>query len=147
MQLTTTISNKGWWSSSQKYEIKLNNITKPLMISLAEPFNPDLRAAIYTKDGLSKTENLIPLFYSLKSGIYIDSLDTADLKVVIFHAGAPLQWFAVISFISIASYVLLIVSSNMKLTNRFKGLVYNLNRLMKERISQNRNNNNRDYNS
>jgi hypothetical protein len=118
MQLTTTISNK-WWSS-QKYEIKLNNITKPLIISLAEPFNPDLRAAIYTKDGLSKTENLIPLFYSLKSGIYIDTLAT-DTKVVIYDAEAPLQWFAISSLLSLASYVLLIVLANMKLTNRFKG--------------------------
>ena len=55
------------------------------MISLAEPFDPNLKAAIYTKDGLSKTENLIPLFYSLKSGIYIDSLAT-DAKVVIYDA-------------------------------------------------------------
>jgi hypothetical protein len=37
---TTPISNNVW--SSQKYEIKLNNITtKPLMISLAEPFDPN----------------------------------------------------------------------------------------------------------
>ena len=144
MQITTTISDK-WWSS-QKYEIKLNNITKPLIISLAEPFNPDLRAAIYTKDGLSKTENLIPLFYSLKSGIYIDTL-APDTKVVIYDAKAPLQWFAISSLLSLASYVLLIVSANMKLTNRFKGLEFNLNRLVKERISKNRNNNNRGYNS
>jgi hypothetical protein len=148
-QITTTISNNLW--SSQKYEIKLNNITseKPLMISLAEPFNPDLKAAIYTKDGeQSKTENLTPLFYSLKSGIYIDSLDT-DAKVVIYEANAPLVWFAVSSFISLASYVLVILSANVKLTNGFKGLVCNLNRLMKQRISQNRknNNNNRGFNS
>src|SRR5829696_798691 len=136
-QLTTaTISNKGW--SSQKYEIKLNNSTKPLMISLAEPFNPDLRAAIYTKDGLSKTENLIPLFYSLKSGIYIDSLAT-DAKVVIYDAGTSLQWLVVSSFLSVASYVLLILSANVKLKNGFKGLVCNLNRLVRERISQNKN--------
>jgi hypothetical protein len=153
MQVTTTtpISNNVW--SSQKYEIKLDNITttKPLMISLAEPFNPDLKAAIYTKDGLSETKNLISLFYSLKSGIYIDSL-TTDAKVVIYNASAPLQWFAAASFISLASYVLLILSANVKLTNGFKGLVCNLNRAMKQRISQNRNrnnnnNNNRGYNS
>jgi hypothetical protein len=139
MQITTTISDE-WWSS-QKYEIKLNNITKPLMLSLAEPFDPDLRAIIYTKDGLSKTENLIPLFYSLKSGIYLDSL-TTDAKVVIYHAGTPLEWLvAVSSFISLASYVLLLLSANVKLTNGFKGLVCNLNRLVREKISQNRNNN------
>ena len=134
MQVAATpISNKLW--SSQKYEIKLNNITttKPLMISLAEPFNPDLKAAIYTKDGLSKVENLIPLFYSLKSGIYIDSL-APDARVVIYDANAPLQWFAVSCFISLASYMLLILSANMKLTNWFKGLVCNLNRAMKQRI-------------
>ena len=56
MQVTTIISNDNLWSS-QKYEIELKNITtKPLMVSLAEPFNPDLKAA-YTKDGLSKVEN------------------------------------------------------------------------------------------
>jgi hypothetical protein len=132
--ITTTIpiSSNVW--TSQKYEIKLNNITpKPLMISLAEPFDPNLKAAIYTKDGLSKTEDLIPLFYSLKSGIYIDSLAT-NAKVVIYDASAPLQWFAVATFISLASYVLLILSANVKLTNGFKGLVNNLNRLMKQRI-------------
>jgi hypothetical protein len=148
MQVTTTpISNNVW--SSQKYEIKLNNnITmKPLMISLAEPFNPDLKAAIYTKDGgLSRVENLIPLFYSLKSGIYIDDSLATDAKVVIYSANVPLGWFAVSSFISLASYVLLILSANVKLTNGFKGLVCNLNRAMKQRISQNRNNN-RGYNS
>jgi hypothetical protein len=139
MQVTTTpISNNDVWSS-QKYEIKLNNnitTTKPLMISLAEPFDPNLKAAIYTKDGgLSKVENLIPLFYSLKSGIYIDSLAT-DARVVIYDASTPLGWwFAVSSFISLASYVLLILSANVKLTKWFKGLVYNLNRLMKQRIS------------
>jgi hypothetical protein len=134
--------------SSEKYEIKLNNIitTKPLMISLSGPFNPNLKAAIYTNDGLSKVENLIPLFYSLKSGIYIGSLAT-DAKVVIYDASAPLQWFAVSSFISLASYVLLILSANVKLTNGFRGLVYNLNRLMKQRISKDRNNNNRGFNS
>ena len=57
---------------------------------------------------------------------------------------APLQWFAVATFISLASYVLLILSANVKLTNGFKGLVYNLNRLMKQRISQDRNNNNKE---
>ena len=103
------------------------------MISLAEPFNPDLKAAIYTKDGLSKVENLIPLFYSLKSGIYIEDSLATDAKVVIYYANAPLGWwFAVSSFISLVSYVLLILSANVKLTNRFKGLVYNLNRLMKQ---------------
>ena len=148
MQVTTTpISNNMW--SSQKYEIKLNNITttKPFMISLAEPFHPDLKAAIYTNDGLSSVENLIPLFYSLKSGIYIDSLAT-DEKVVIYDAREPLGWFAVSSFISLVSYVLLILSANVKLTNRFKGLVCNVNRAMKQMISKNRNNNsNRGYNS
>jgi hypothetical protein len=149
MQVVTTIpvSNNLW--SSQKYEIKLNNnTTEPFMISLAEPFNPNLKAAIYTKDGLSTTENLIPLFYSLKSGIYMDSLAT-DAKVVIYNAaGAPLQWFAVATFISLASYVVLILSANVKLTNRFKGLVYNLNHHMKQRVSRHRNNNNkRGYNS
>jgi hypothetical protein len=135
MQVTTTpISNNVW--SSQKYEIKLNNITttKPLMISLAEPFNPNMKAAIYTKDGLSKTQNLIPLFYSLKSGIYIDSLAT-DARIVIYEANASLTWwFAVSCFISLASYVLLMLSTNVKLTNGFKGLVCNLNRLLKQRI-------------
>jgi hypothetical protein len=151
MQVTTTtptISNKLW--SSQKYEIKLNNnittTTKPLMISLAEPFDPNLKAAIYIKDGLSKVENLIPLFYSLKSGIYIDDSLATDAKVVIYDASTPLQWFAVSSFISLASYVLLILSANVKLTNWFKGLVSDLNRLMKQGISQNRNNN-RGFNS
>jgi hypothetical protein len=149
MQVTTTpISNNMW--SSQKYEIKFNNnTTKPLMISLAEPFNPNLKAAIYTKDGLSKTENLIPLFYSLKSGIYIEDSLAKDEKVVIYDTSASLGWFAVTSFISLASYVLLILSANVKLTNGFKGLVCNLNHLMKQMISQKRknNNNNRGYNS
>jgi hypothetical protein len=152
MQVTTTpISDNVW--SSQKYEIKLNNnitTTKPLMISLAEPFNPNLKAAIYTKDGgLSKVENLIPLFYSLKSGVYIEDSLPPYAKVVIYDANAPFQWFALSSFISLASYVLLILSAaNVKLTNRFKGFVYNLNRLMKQRISQDRNNNNkRGFNS
>jgi hypothetical protein len=137
MQVTTTpISNKLW--SSQKYEIILNNITtttQPLIISLAEPFSSDLKAAIYTKDGrLSKVENLIPLFYSLKSGIYIDDDPTAtDAKVVIYDVRSPLQWFAVSSFISLASYVALILSANLKLTNGFKGLVYNLNSHLKNR--------------
>jgi hypothetical protein len=118
------------------------------MISLAEPFNPDLKAAIYTNDGLSRVENLIPLFYSLKSGIYIEDSLVTDGKVVIYDARAPLGWFAVSSFISLASYVLLILSANVKLTNTFKGLVYNLIRAMKQRISQNRNNNsNRGYSS
>jgi hypothetical protein len=148
---TTPISNEFW--SSQKYEIQLNNITattmKPLMISFAEPFDPNLKAAIYTEDGrLSKVENLIPLFYSQKSGIYIEDSLPKDAKVVIYDASAPLQWFAVSSFISLASYVLLIMSTNVKLTNGFKGLVYNLNRHMKRMIPQNRNNNNnRDNNS
>jgi hypothetical protein len=134
---TTTTSNNLW--SSQKYEIKLSNITttttKPLMISLAEPFNPDLKAAIYMKDGvLSKIENLIPLFYSLKSGIYIDSLAT-DAKVVIYDARVPIGWlFVISSFVSLASYVLLTLSTNVKLTNGFKGFAFNLNRLMKEKI-------------
>ena len=119
------------------------------MISLAEPFNPNLKAAIYTKDGLSKTENLIPLFYSLKSGIYIEDSLAKDEKVVIYDTSASLGWFAVTSFISLASYVLLILSANVKLTNGFKGLVCNLNHLMKQMISQKRknNNNNRGYNS
>jgi hypothetical protein len=148
-QVTTTISNNMW--SSQKYEIKLNNITttQPLIISIAEPFNPDLRAAIYTKEGeLSKVENLIPLFYSLKSGIYLDSLPT-DGKVVIYDARVPLGWlFAVSSFISLASYVLLILSTNVKLTNGFKCFVYKMNHLIKHKMPQNRNNeNNRGYNS
>ncbi|MDQ3839878.1 MAG: hypothetical protein M3297_11485 [Thermoproteota archaeon] len=139
MQLRTTISDKGW--SSQQYEINLNNITKPFMISLAEPFDPNLRAVIYTKDGLSKTENPIPLFYSLKTGIYIDSLNT-DAKVVIYDSGIRLEWLvAVSSFISLASYAVLILSANVKLTNGFKGLAFNLSRHMKERISQNRGSN------
>jgi hypothetical protein len=139
MQLTTTISDKGW--SSQQYEISLNNITKPFMISLAEPFDTNLKAVIYTKDGLSKTENPIPLFYSLKTGIYIDSLNT-DAKVVIYDSGIRLEWLvAVSSFISLASYALLILSTNVKLTNGFKGLACNLSRHMKERISQNRGSN------
>ncbi|MDQ4013461.1 MAG: hypothetical protein M3146_07025, partial [Thermoproteota archaeon] len=147
MHVTTTpISNNMW--SSQQYEINLDNITtsKPLMISLAEPFNPGLKAAIYTKDGLSKVENPIPLFYALKSGFYIeeDSLAT-DAKVVIYDASIPLQWFAVSGFISFASYILLILSANVKLANRFKYLVYNLNRLMKQRISRDRKN--RGFNS
>jgi hypothetical protein len=144
---TTPISNNVW--SSQKYEINLNdNTTQPLMISLAEPFNPNLKAAIYTKEGeLSKVENLIPLFYSLKSGIYIDSL-APDAKVVIYDASTKLQSFAVATFISLASYVLLILSANVNLTNRFKRLVNALNSLMKQRISQDRNNNNnRGYKS
>jgi hypothetical protein len=146
---TTPISNNLW--SSQEYEFELNNTTnttKPLIISLAEPFNPNLKAAIYTKDGeLSKVENLIPLFYSLKSGIYIDSLAT-DAKVVIYDATAPLQWLAVTSFISLGSYVLLILSANAKLTSGFKGFVCALSRLMRQSISQNKNdNNNRGYNS
>jgi hypothetical protein len=136
MHLTTTIAEKGW--SSQKYEIKLDNATTPFTISLAEPFNQDLRAAIYTKDGLSKTESLLPLFYSLKSGVYIDSPATVT-KIVIYNAGPPLEWLVAISgFISLAAYILLVLSSNMKLTNRFKGLGYNLNHLIKDRISQNR---------
>jgi hypothetical protein len=136
MHLTTTIAEKGW--SSQKYEIKLDNATTPFTISLAEPFNQDLRAAIYTKDGLSKTESLLPLFYSLKSGVYIDSPATVT-KIVIYNAGAPFEWLVAISgFISLAAYILLVLSSNMKLTNRFKGLGYNLNHLIKDRISQNR---------
>jgi hypothetical protein len=104
-----------------------------LIISLAEPFNPNLKAAIYTKDGeLSKVENLIPLFYSLKSGIYIeDSLATDAKKVMIYDASAPLQWFAVTSFISLGSYVLLILSANAKLTSGLKGFVCALGRLMK----------------
>jgi hypothetical protein len=129
-QLKTNISNNMW--SSQKYEIELNNITttKPLIISIAKPFNPDLKAAIYTKDGgLSKVENLIPLFYSLKSGIYIDSPAT-DAKVVIYDARAPLAWFVISSFISLASYVLLVLSTNVKLTNKFKRLVYNISHLV-----------------
>jgi hypothetical protein len=137
MQVTTTISNKVW--SSQKYEIKLNNITKPLLISLAEPFNPNLKAAIYTKDGLSKVENLIPLFYSLKSGIYIDSL-AKDAKVVIYGSRAPIEWFAISGFISLASYVLLVLSANVKLVNRFKGFVCALNRLMKQKILKRKSN-------
>jgi hypothetical protein len=145
---TPTISNNVW--SSQKYEIKLNNVTtttKPLMISLAERFNPNLKASIYTKDGgLSKVENLIPLFYSLKSGIYIEDSLATDAKVVIYDARAPLQWFAVSSFISLVSYVILILSTNVRLTNGFKRLVYSLNRLMKQRISQIRKNN-RGFNS
>jgi hypothetical protein len=146
---TTPISNNLW--SSQEYEFELNNTTnttRPLIISLAEPFNPNLKAAIYTKDGeLSKVENLIPLFYSLKSGIYIDSLAT-DAKVVIYDASAPLQWVAVASFISLGSYVLLILSANAKLTSGFKAFVCALSGLMKHSISQNKNdNNNRDYNS
>jgi hypothetical protein len=136
MHLTTTIAEKGW--PSQKYEIKLDNATTPFTISLAEPFNQDLRAAIYTKDGLSKTESLLPLFYSLKSGVYIDSPATVT-KIVIYNAGPPLEWLVAISgFISLAAYILLVLSSNMKLTNRFKGLGYNLNHLIKDRISQNR---------
>jgi hypothetical protein len=148
---STTISNNLW--SSQEYEFELNNTTnttKPLIISLAEPFNPNLKAAIYTKDGgLSKVENLIPLFYSLKSGIYIDSLDTDAKKVVIYDAAAPLQWFAVTSFISLGSYILLILSANEKLASRFKGFVCVLSRVMKQSISKkkNDNNNNRGYNS
>jgi hypothetical protein len=147
---TTPISNNLW--SSQEYEFELNsNSTKPLIISLAEPFNPNLKAAIYTKDGggLSKVENLIPLFYSLKSGIYIDSLDTDAKKVVIYDAAAPLQWLAVASFISFGSYILLILSANEKLTSRFKGFVCVLSRLMKQSISKkkNDNNNDTDYNS
>jgi hypothetical protein len=146
---TTPISNNLW--SSQEYEFVLNNnSTNPLIISLAEPFNPNLKAAIYTKDGgeLSKVENLIPLFYSLKSGIYIDSLDTDAKKVVIYDAAAPLQWLAVTSFISLGSYILLILSANAKLANRFKGFVCVLSRVMKQSISKKKNdNNNRDYNS
>jgi hypothetical protein len=137
---TTTMSNNLW--SSQKYEIKLNNIsttTKPLMISVAEPFNPDLKAAIYTKDGgLSKVENLIPLFYSLKSGIYLDSLPT-DAKIVIYNdAGVPIGWlFVISSFVSLASYVLIVLSANVNLTNRFKGFLYNLNpQLLKQKKSK-----------
>jgi hypothetical protein len=118
-----------------------------LMISLAEPFNPNLKAAIYTKDGLSKTENLIPLFYSLKSGIYIDSLPT-DAKVVIYNASLPLGWlFVISSFVSLASYILLILSANVKLTNEFKGFAFNLNRAIKRRVSRNKNNDNRGFNS
>lgn len=127
--ITTTISDNMW--SSQKYEIKLNgNITasNPLMISLAEPFNPDLKAAVYTKDGeLFKVENLIPVFYSLKSGIYLDSLPT-DAKVMIYDARVPLGWwFVVSSFISLASYVLIVLSANVKLAKGFKGFVYKMN--------------------
>jgi hypothetical protein len=139
--------------SSQKYEIKLNNnitTTAPLMISLAEPFNPNLKAAIYTKDGgLSRVENLIPLFYSLKSGIYIDSPAT-DAKVVIYDdAIVPMGWlFVISSFISLASYVLIVLSANVKLTTGFKGLIYNMDHLLRERISQNKNkNNSNSYNN
>lgn len=146
---TTTISNNMW--SSQKYEIKLNNIstTRPLMISLAEPFNPDLKAAIYTKEGrLAKVENIIPLFYSLKSGIYIDS-PVPDEKVVIYNAKMPIGWlFVIASLVSLASYVLIMISTNVKLTNGFKGLIYKMNHLMKLRIAHNRNDkNNSGYNS
>jgi hypothetical protein len=146
---TTTISNNMW--SSQKYEIKLNNITttQPLIISIAEPFNSNLKAAIYTKEGgLSKVENLIPLFFSLKSGIYLDSLPP-DAKVVIYDARVPSGWlFAVSSFISLASYVLLILSTNVKLTNGFKSFVYKMNHLIKHKMPQTTNNkNNRGYNS
>jgi hypothetical protein len=141
-QLTTTISNNMW--SSQKYEIKLNNnittSTKPLMISVAEPFNPNLKAAIYAKDGeLSKVENLIPLFYSLKSGIYIDSPATVAKVVIYDDAIVPVGWlFAISIFISLASYVLIVLSTNVKLAKGFNGLVYRMNHLMRERILQNR---------
>jgi hypothetical protein len=152
MQAVTTTPNSNNLWSSQEYEFELNNTsTKPLIISLAEPFNPNLKAAIYSKDGggLLKVENLIPLFYSLKSGIYIDSLDT-DAKVVIYDAAAPFQWFAVASFISLGSYILLILSANEKLTSRFKGFACVLSRLMKQSISKKKNDNNNndtDYNS
>ena len=95
-----------------------------------------IKGRIYTKDGLSKVENLIPLFYSL-AGIYIDSL-AQDGKVVIYDTRATLEWFAVGSIISLASYVLLILSSIVKSTKWFKGLVYDVNRLIKQRTSQNR---------
>ena len=132
MQVTTSIPYKTW-SSPQQYVINLNNITKPLMISIAEPFNPNLKAAIYTKDGLSKVENLIPLFYSLKSGVYIDSL-APDSKVVVYESSSPIEWFAVGSFISLASYVLIVLSANVKLAKRFKGFVCDLNsHLMKQK--------------
>jgi len=99
------------------------------MISVAEPFNPNLEAAIYTKDRkLSKVENLTPLFYSLKSGFYLDTLP-ADARVVIYDdAIAPIEWLFVISiFISLASYVLIVLSANVKLAKGFKGLVYKMN--------------------
>jgi hypothetical protein len=132
IQITTSIPYKTW-SSPQQYVINLNNITKPLMISIAEPFNPNLKAAIYTKDGLSKVENLIPLFYSLKSGVYIDSL-APDTKVVIYESGSATEWFAVSSLISLASYVLIVLSTNVKLAKRFEGFGRALNsHIMKQK--------------
>jgi hypothetical protein len=125
IHITTSIPYKTW-SSPQQYVVDLNNITKPLMLSIAEPFNPNLRAAIYTKDGLSKVENLLPLFFSLKSGVYIDSL-APDSRVVIYESSSPIEWFAFGSFISLASYVVIVLSANVKLTKRFEAFVCALN--------------------
>jgi hypothetical protein len=131
--MTTPISNNLW--APQEYEIKLNNTTRePLIISIAEPFNPNLKATIYTKDGLTKVENPLPLFYSLRTGVYIDS-PAPDTRVVIYDATSPFKWFAIASFISLASYILLILLANVKLTNGFKGLICNMNHIRKRRIS------------
>jgi hypothetical protein len=127
--VTTTTPSNLW--SSQEYEFKLNStITKPLMISLAEPYNSNLKAEIYTTNGFSEVHNLIPLFYSLKSGIYIDSLDSGA-KIVIYDASTPLQWFTITSSISLMSYIVLILSTRMKLIARLKRFAYSLNRHLK----------------
>ena len=138
MQTATSIPYKVWSSSSsQRYELQLNNITAPLMISIAEPFNANLKAAIYTKDGLSRVENLVPLFYSLKSGIYLNSLP-ADARVVVYASEAPIEWFAISVFFSVASYALLVLSANAKLANRLKDFVHTLNsHLMKQKSKRN----------
>ena len=128
--------------SSEKYEFKLNDTTtKPLLISIAQRFIPNLKPALYTKDGLPKFENLIPSFYSLKSGIYLDSL-APEAKVVIYDAAATLEGFTVASLISSASYILLILSANVKLSTKFKHFVSNLIYVIKQRISQIKNGNN-----
>jgi hypothetical protein len=131
--IKTPVSNNLW--APREYEIKLNSTTRePLIISIAESFNPNLKATIYTKDGVAKIENLVPLFYSLRTGVYIDS-PAPGTRVVIGEVTSPFEWFAIASFISLASYVLLILLASVKLTNGFKGLIRNnMNRIRKHRI-------------
>ena len=131
--ITTPISNNLW--APQEYEFKLNNTTRePLIISIAEPFNPNLKATIYTKDGVTKVENLLPLFYSLRTGVYLDS-PAPGTRVVINEATSLFQWFALATFISLASYILLILLASVKLTNGFKGLICSMSRNSKRRVS------------
>jgi hypothetical protein len=83
------------------------------------------------------------VFYSLKSGIYIDDdSHTTDAKVVVYdEAQVPVGWLFVLSgFISFASYVLIVLSANVRVINGVKVYVSTLNRLLKQKVSQKKSN-------